>query len=540
MQACRRYLDDLARSAEPDYPWIFDTNKAERPIAFIERFLAPTKGDYDRMQLMPWQCFFEANLYGWVDRSTGLRRFREGLLIVGRGNGKSTLMAGNATFGCSKDGERGADVYLLANNERQARIVYNECLSQIRASQVLASHFRALRDGIHYDATGGLIQARASDSRTLDGLNPHMGIFDEIHENRDFKLINVIRRGMTKRRQPLIIFITTMGTVLDGPLMRYYQLYGDMLDGRLREDVADRMFGMIYELDGDDDVNDYTTWAKANPSLGVLLDLGELRKEWARAQSVPQERSDFINKQLDIFTQADDAAYVDWDVIVRNDGEFPIDKLAGRDCYGGFDLSMTEDHTSACLLFPLDDGRVFVLSHSWVPRKKVELDQEKIPYYEYAMAGLLTIVEAEYVSQDDVYQWFCDMEKVYQIRAIGYDPANATMLVRMLEARGFACEVVRQGALTLNAPMKAIRERLLDGDIVSNNNPLLQWYIGNVRLRRETGDVDRDNWVPTKRNRYRKIDGFAALLDAYTVYMRLNPVLDAGYDEPHIGVISIY
>ena len=110
----------------------------------------------------------------------------------------------------------------------------------------------------------------------------------------------------------------------------------------------------------------------------------------------------------------------------------------------------------------------------------------------------------------------------------------------MLEARGFACEVVRQGALTLNAPMKAIRERLLDGDIVSNSNPLLQWYIGNVRLRRETGDVDRDNWVPTKRNRYRKIDGFAALLDAYTVYMRLNTVLDAGYDEPHIGVISIY
>ena len=126
--ACRRFLDDLERSrTDPAYPWIFDEHKAARPVDFMEKFLTPTKGDYDSMELMPWQCFIECNLFGWVDRQSGLRRFREGLILVGTGNGKSTMMAGNATFGACKDGERGADVYLLANSKEQAGIVFNEC-----------------------------------------------------------------------------------------------------------------------------------------------------------------------------------------------------------------------------------------------------------------------------------------------------------------------------------------------------------------------------------------------------------------------------
>lgn len=488
---------------------------------------------------MPWQCFAEANLYGWVDRKTGLRRYREGLVVVGRGNGKSTLMAGNAIYGSSKDGERGADVYLLANTKQQAGIVYDTCRTQIRTSPRLAPHFRALRDGIHFDATGGRIQHRASDSTNLDGLNPHMAVFDEIHEYRNFSLINVMKRAMTKRDQPMALYITTMGTVLDGPLMQYYQLYGDMLDGRLRPEVADRMFGIIYELDAEDDVDNSDMWIKANPSLGVLLKLETLKEEWERAKKIPQERSDFINKQLNIFTQAADMAFVDYDIVQRNKCEYPIAQLEGCECYGGFDLSASEDFTSACLLFQLPDRRIFCLSHSWTTHKKVDLDQEKIPYYEYAMAGYLTIVDGEYIKQEDVYAWFVEQSKSYEIRCIGYDPANATWLVRMLEAQGFACDVVRQGALTLNAPMKSIRELLLDGGLVYNANPLLSWYIGNVRLRRDAGDTDRENYVPTKRSRYRKIDGFMALLDAYVVYMRLNPLVSSASD-PQVKFFSLY
>lgn len=541
-QACQRYLDDLVRSRHEAYPWRYDEALAERPVAFMERFLSPTKGDYAKMRLLPWECFFETQLYGWVSKTTGLRRFREGLLLVGRGNGKSTLLAGNASYGGSKDGERGPDVYLLANTRDQAGIIYRECQLQIMGSPALAPHFRVLRDGIHYDAANGLIQHRASDSRKLDGLNPHMAIFDELHEYRDYKLINVIRRGMDKRRQPLALYISSMGTVLDGPLMDYYQLYGNMLDGTLRSEVADRMFGLIYELDADDNIEDTDTWVKANPSLGALLSLDTLRESWERAKLVPQERSNFINKQLDIFTLASDVAYVDYDVLERNNAHMDERELDGRACYVGYDLSASEDFTSACFLFPLPDRRVYVKSHSWTTRRKTELDLEKIPYHEYALNGWLTICEGEYITQEDVYRWIDGEVQAhgYEVNCIGYDPANASWLNQMLTARGYQCEVVRQGSLTLNEPMKAIRQLLLDGAVVSNDNPLLRWYMSNVKLRRDAQEAEHENWVPTKRGRYRKIDGFMALLDAYVVYLRREPPCEDMRPEPQLRVYDLY
>ena len=540
-QACQRYLDDLEKSQDAAYPWRYDAALAERPIAFIERFLSPTKGDYAHMTLLPWECFFESQLYGWVDKRTGRRRYREALLLVGRGNGKSTLLAGNACYGASKDGERGADVYLLANTRDQAGIIYREAQLQIQSSPALAPHFRSLRDGIHYDATNGLIQHRASDSRKLDGLNPHMAIFDELHEYRDYKLINVIRRGMAKRQQPLAIYISTMGTVLDGPLMDYYQLACNMLDGQLRPEVADRLFALIYELDGGDSVDDASAWIKANPSMGVLLDAEQLREDWERAKLVPQERSNYINKQLNIFTLASDVAYVDYDVIERNDGMLDERELDGATCYGGYDLSASEDFTAACLLFPRPDGRIYVKLHSWTTRKKVELDLEKIPYHEYSMQGWLTICEGEYITQDDVYRWIDGEAQAhrYEVRCIGYDPANASWLNQMLTARGYKCEVVRQGAITLNEPMKAVRQMLLDGAVVSNRNPMLRWYMSNVKLRRDAQEAEHENWVPTKRGKYRKIDGFMALLDAYTVYLRCEPPCDEMRPEPRLRVYEL-
>ena len=211
--ACERFRRELDRSKhDPDYPWVFDEHKAARPSVFMERFLRPTKGNYPGMVLMPWQCFVEGNMYGWVDKKTGLRRFRESLIVEGRGNGKTTLIAGNVTYMACKDGERGADIYLLANAKEQAKICYEEAYKQIKASPTLRGRFRLTREGIFYEAANATIKARASDSSNLDGLNPHLAVFDEIHELTadGFKLIDVIRQGMLKRDQPLTIYITTM------------------------------------------------------------------------------------------------------------------------------------------------------------------------------------------------------------------------------------------------------------------------------------------------------------------------------------------
>ncbi len=537
--ACQRHLDDMERSRKTDWPYRFDEERANRVIGFIERFLSPSKGDITRMELLPWQCFIEGSLYGWVEKETGLRRYREGLVCVGRGNGKSTLMSGNAAYLASKDGERGADVYLLANTKEQAGIVFRECATQIATSSALAKHFRVLRDSIHYDRTRSTIQHRASDSRKLDGLNPHGAIFDEIHAMRDFKLINVIKRGMNKRRQPLALYITTMGSVLDGPLMYYYGLFTDAMIGNLRPDVADHMFAYIAEMDAEDDIEDSALWVKANPAIGKLLDLETLRADWSRCKQIPAERADFVNKQLDIFTDASDMPFVDHDVIMRNESWIDCGLLEGRCCFGGFDLSLSEDMTAAGLEFQLDDGRYFFLCHAWTTRRKVELDLEKIPYHEYAMNGWLSIVDGDYVDHEQVYKWFLQQAEHYEIVAIGYDPANATMLVRMLQAKGFRTEVVRQGPLTLNAPMKHMREVLLDGHLVHNRNALFRWFLGNVKIRSSAEDAEKANWTPTKRQRYRKIDGFAALLDCHTLMLEESALPEGLAPEMNISVYSL-
>ena len=208
-QACQRFIDELERSAtDPTYPWEFNIEKAYRPIEFIERFLTPTKGAYSRMELLPWQHFIEANMYGWVSRKTGYRRFREAIIIVGQGNGKSTMIAGNAAYGLTKDGERGAEIYCLANSREQARIIFSECSAQVQGSKILAKHVKVTRDGMYYG--NSKFEPLASDSKNLDGRNVHIGVFDEIHEFRDYKLINVIKGKLKKRKQPLIIYITTV------------------------------------------------------------------------------------------------------------------------------------------------------------------------------------------------------------------------------------------------------------------------------------------------------------------------------------------
>lgn len=536
--ACRRFSSDLNKQDDPDYPWRFDTALAARPVEFIERFLTPTKGDYDRMELMPWQCFIECNFYGWVSKETGLRRFNEALVLVGTGNGKSTLLAGNATFGASKDNERGADIYLLANSKDQAGIVFNECLGQIRSSKYLAPRFRTLRDGVYYDAMQSSIKHRSSDSKRLDGLNPHMAIFDEIHEYRDFKLINIIKRKIVKRLQPMIFYITTMGTVIDGPLAYFYDLFTDAMTGKLNRAVSDRMFCYIAELDEGDDPEDSSAWIKANPSMGVLIHLDTLRATWERDKNIPQQRADFICKQLNIMVNADDMAFVQPGILERNKDRIDPESLLGRRCYGGFDLSSREDFTGAALEFPLDDGRVFVLHHSWVPKRKVLLDQEKIDYWGLAMQGYLTIVDGEYIEQKDVFDWFVAQSQKYEIVAIGYDPANALKLRQMLEARGFDCEIVRQGPITLNDPMKDIKELLLSGQVVSNNDPLLNWYTDNVRISGERRHADKQNWMPTKRNKFRKIDGFMAWLCAHCINTQRNP---AGVivNKPAVRVVDM-
>ena len=386
---------------------------------------------------------------------------------------------------------------------------------------MLSKHVQVTQSGAYFK--NSKFEPLASDSRNLDGRNVHMAVFDEIHEFRDYKLINVIKGKIKKRKQPMIIYITTLGTVIDGPLMDFYVLGGQILAGdvAISKRAADRMFVYIDEIDEDDDPTDPACWPKANPSLGKLLDIEDLKDEWERVKTIPAERSNFINKQLNVFTSVDELSFLDVKTIRKNNKTFPEEDLRGRMCYGGFDLSSTEDFTSACLEFPLPDNYFFVLEHSWTTENKRKLDHEKLDWDFLVENGWLTVCPGEYVDYIIVVQWFLEQREKYRIETIGYDPAKAFMMIQTMQQMGFILNDVRQGEITLTAPLDNLKERFLDGNIIHNNNPMFNWYLGNVKLTKRSVN---GTYLPTRQSIYRKIDGFAAFLDAHTEYLRKHPL----------------
>lgn len=512
--ACERHLSDIKRSEEGSFPYVFDSELGHRPIRFIEKYCKPSKGNFKQLIIQPWQHFVLGSMFGWVDKETRLRRFKEGFVFVGRKNGKTTKISGVSLYGVSKDGENGADIPLLANSMKQARLLFDEAQAMIKSSPKLKKRFRPLRDAIHYDKTFSKIEPQASDSEKLDGLNTHIGIFDEIHEYKDYKLINVIKNSRGSREQPMLIYITTAGYQLDGPLINYYEQGDDVLNGVITDE---RTFYYLAELDDESEFEKPEMWIKANPNLGISIKLSDMVEDWEKAKRTPSERTDFITKRFNKFVNGSEESFLDYEIIKKNDKECDPDDLSSIPCVGGFDLSDTEDFTSACLEFPIiETGEVFILSHSWVPYRKVLEGNEKIPYREYEELGLLTIIPGDYVKKEYVYEWFVEQSKRFIIEKITYDPAKAFGLVESLINFGFNTEVVRQGYLTLGPAVDDIKERFLDGNVIFNNNRLFRWYINNVKM---VEDRNR-NKIPTKVGRYRKIDGFAAFLNAHTEVMK--------------------
>lgn len=512
--AAKRHLRDLKRQGTKHFPWIFVEETGHRPIRFIEKFCKPSQGDYDQLVFQPWQHFCIGSLFGWVHKNTGVRRFREGTIFLGRKNGKTTMISGVSNYAVSQDGESGARVYLLSNAKDQAKLLFDESKAMVEASPTLRKNFVALRDAIKYNKTKSKIEARASDSKKLDGLNTHLGVFDEIHEFKDYKLINVIKKSRGSRKQPLILYITTAGYQLDGPLINYYEQATDVLDEVIEDE---RTFYFMAELDSEEEFDRPDLWIKANPSMGVSLHLPTLREDWEKDKRTPAERSDFITKQFNIFVDNADESFLDFATLKKNNKERDPEEFKTIPCIGGFDLSDSEDFTSACLEFPImETGEVFVLSHTWVPYKKVTMDNEKLPFREYEQEGLLTIVKEEYIRKELVYDWFVEQSKKYIIELITYDPAKAFGLVESLNNYGFKTEVVRQGHLTLGPAVDDVKERFIDGNVIFNNNRLFRWYVNNVKM---VEDRNR-NKLPTKIGRYRKIDGFAAFLNAHTEVMK--------------------
>lgn len=498
--------------------YIFDETRANRPIEFIERFCKHSKGEWagKPVTLELFQKAFIAALFGFVDVETGLRRYRESLFLVGRKNGKSTMAAGIALYCMIADDEPGAEIYSTATKRDQSRLLFDEAQRMVKQSPALSKYIRKRKQDMYCDALMAKFQPLGRNSDTLDGLNASLVIMDELHGVRDRNLYEVMKQSQSARRQPLLIMITTAGTVRESIYDDMYNYGCGVLDGTYQDET---FLPVLYELDRADEWSDPAAWPKANPGLGAIKKPDDLQRKVERAKSNAADLPGILCKDFNIRQNAAQA-WLTFDEL-NNEETFDIERF--RNCYaiGGADLSITTDLTSATLLFvDKETEKRYVHQMCWLPRDSFNerVHKDKIPYGIWRDRGLLRLCNGNTIDYSDVTAWFNEMLNNYGITPlwIYYDSYSARYWVDEMKQYGFPMVRCIQGAKTLSLPMQRMGADLKAKKINYNNSPILKWCLSNTGIL-----TDRNgNIVPIKAQQPKmRIDATMSCLDAYVGLM---------------------
>lgn len=500
-------------------PYYFDEETGERPITFIETFCKQSQGTIGApLKLELFQKAFIQLLFGWLEKDTGYRRFRETLFLCGRKNGKSTLLSGIALYMLVADYEGAAEIYSVATKKDQAKKVLTEAVNMIKQSPELRAVLKKRRNDVYFPATSSIFEALASDSNTLDGLNSHAVIIDELHAIRDRNLYEVMKQSTSSRRQPLVVMITTAGTVRECIFDNMYELACDIADGKKKDDA---FLPILYEIDSRDEWTDPQMWIKANPGLGKIKQYKTLAAFVERAKNNPADLPGVLCKDFN-YRENDNSVWLSYDQI-KNDAVFDMSEVYNTYAIGGCDLSATTDLTAATLLIRKpNDETVYVLQHYFLPQARIEHLEEKntneAPYRLWAERGLLTVCEGNRVNFSEVTQWFCQMRDEHKIDAfkVGYDRALAGYWVEEMKSNGFTMEAVAQGPFTWSQPMREMGAAFADKIVNYNKNPILLWCLSNTAVKKS----GVNNIQPVKITDKRRIDGAVSLLNAWVIYVK--------------------
>lgn len=510
----------------PSCGYVFDEKKANRPIEFIERFCRHSKGEWagKPVKLELFQKAFISALFGFVNETTGYRKYRETLFYVARKNGKSVLLSCLALYCLIADNEAGAEVYSVATKKDQARIIFDELCNMVRQSPDLLQVCKKRKSDLYFPLTFSKVQPLGKNSDTLDGLNSSLVIMDELHGIKDRNLYEVMKQSQSARRQPLLIMITTAGTIRECIFDDMYKYACDVADGIIQDDT---FLPIIYELDSKKEWAQPMAWEKANPGLNKIKKLDDLISKVERAKQSPRDLTGVLCKDFNVITTVSTAwlTYEDID----NPETFNINDFKGMYAIGGADLSITTDLTCATLLLMDKQEKRYVTQMYFLPRDNFEqrVQEEKIPYDKWLEAGQLRLCNGNSINYSDVTAWFIEMVNEYEITPawVYYDSYSAKYWVQEMEQHGFNMVRCIQGAKTLSLPMQMLGADLKAKKINYNNSSLLKWCITNTGV-----EEDRNgNIVPVKAQspKYR-IDGLASLLDAYVgLYEHYNEYLNA-------------
>lgn len=519
----RRTYKKVVKDIKYPGEYFYSPKRGNHILEFAENFCRHSKGKCGgkRVKLELWEKAHLATVFGFIDIE-GNRKYRESILIVGKKNGKSLLASIAGLYMLTADGEMGPEVYAVATKKDQSKIIWLESKRMVRKSPALSKRVRSLVAELDTDFNDGVFKPLASDSDTLDGLNIHCVLMDEIHQWKQGKaLYDIMADGVSAREQPLVYITSTAGTIREDIYDQKYDEAEMVINGYDDPEgyKDEHLIAFIYEIDNRKEWTDESCWEKANPGLGTIKNKQTLKDKVEKAKKNPLLVKNLLCKEFNI-RETSSEAWLTFEQ-ANNTETFSVEDLKPRYGVGGVDLSSTTDLTAAKVLFKIPESeKIYTLSMYWIPEDLVEkrITEDKIPYDIWIEKGYVRTCKGNKISYKDVKAWFVEIQEKYDIyiNMIGYDSWSAAYFVEdMQEYFGKAAMIpIIQGKKTLSQPMKNLGADLENNLIVYNNNPVDKWCLCNTAV-----DIDRnDNIQPIKTSKpRRRIDGTAALLDAYVV-----------------------
>jgi phage terminase large subunit-like protein len=528
--ACERHVHDLEHGHERGL--YFDVEAAERVLRF-KGMLKHSKGKWggENLILEPWQQFRAWCMYGWM-RSNGTRRFRSSYTEVARKNGKSTDSATDGLYMAFMDGEPGSEVYSAATVRSQARIVHTEAIRMVRKNPLLKKHIRIYKDNLSFEQTASKYEPLGGDSDSLDGLNVHAAIVDELHAHKNRDTLELLETATGAREQPMIIMITTAGIDRRSICFEKHEYTMKVLQGWKDDSyIDDEWFGLIFTIDEGDDWQDESVWIKANPNLDVSKSLDDLRMKARRAAQMATSLNSFLQREMNVWvTGAVKWANMDaW----RKCGEGNIPALEmpkalwKKTSFGGLDLSSVSDFTAFVMAFPARDEYIDVICRFWIPEDMLEI----VPSYrspddlkhinQWVREGYIEKTPGNTIDHDYIYSQLEKDADSFTIKQTAFDRWGASSVTQTLTKKGMTMVELGQGYASMSPPMRELERLILSGKIRHGNNPVLTWMIDNLIARVDPAG----NIKPDKEKSRDKIDGAVALIMALDLALR-NPVND--------------
>ena len=515
----------------------YNKDLADYAVNFIE-CLCHTKGTWagKKFELIDWQEQIIRDLFGTIKKD-GYRQFNTAYVEIPKKMGKSELAAAVALLLCCGDGEERAEVYGCAADRQQATIVFDVAADMVRMCPALNRRVKILasQKRIQFLPTNSFYQVLSAEAYSKHGFNIHGVVFDELHTQPNRKLFDVMTKGSgDARTQPLYFLITTAGTDTNSICYETHQKAKDILEGRKTDPT---FYPVIYGADQEDDWTDPKVWKKANPSLGITVNIDKVKSACESAKQNPAEENSFRQLRLNQWVKQ----AVRWMPMDKWDAcDFSVDEkeLEGRVCYGGLDLSSTTDLTSFCLVFPPEDedDKYIILPYFWLPVETLELRvrRDHVNYDLWEQQGYIQTTEGNVVHYGYIEKFIEKLGERFNIREIAFDRWGAVQMVQNLEGMGFNVVAMGQGFASMSPPTKELMKLTLEKKIAHGGHPVLRWNMDNILIRQDpAGNIKADKAKSTE-----KIDGAIALIMALDRAIRCeDEMVDSVYDSR--GLVEI-